>query len=240
VSSERRDERRPVDADHDRGTQALDVGRDERVRVDTLEQAADDPHDPAEGAQRRLGGVRVGGLRVVDPADAAGHRHRLDAVRVEAEVAERVVDHPDRDPVGPRERGRREDVLHDVRSGEPVGFELPDRDDLERSGAALVEEGTIAEDPLDHAEVARARDVEPEADGARALLDLGVLDHVHRRLVGAVVDAGDLGVRVHGGLRRRYASGEPCQSRWSSATFSTTLAHGCSAPGPVVGRWCSW
>jgi hypothetical protein len=98
VSSERRDERRPVDADHDRGTQALDVGRDERVRVDTLEQAADDPHDPAEGAQRRLGRVRVGGLRVVDPADAAGHRHRLDAVRVEAEVAERVVDDPDGTP----------------------------------------------------------------------------------------------------------------------------------------------
>ena len=56
---------------------------DERVDVDALEQPADDPHDPAEAAQRRLGGVRVRRLRVVDPADAAGDGDHLDAVRVE-------------------------------------------------------------------------------------------------------------------------------------------------------------
>ncbi len=66
---------------------------------------------------------------------------------------------------------------------------------------AVVEERPVDEDPVDEPDVARAGGVGGEADGAAALLHLGLLDHAHRGLVAQVVDAGDPGARVDLGLR---------------------------------------
>ena len=83
----------------------------------------------------------------------------------------------------------------------PWRCELGDRASSSAARAAVVEERAVDEDAVDDAEVARARHAEAEADRARALLDLGVLDHVRGRGVRAVVDARDAGVRVDRGLR---------------------------------------
>ena len=61
---------------------------------------------------------------------------------------------------------------------------------------AVLEEGAVAQDAVDDPEVARAGNVQAEADGAGALDDLGLLDHRLGGGVGLVVDAGDLGVVV--------------------------------------------
>ena len=123
----------------------------------------------------------------------------------------------------------------------PCGSSSSSGDELERGGAAVVEEGAVAEDALDDAEVARARHVEAEADRAGALLHLGVLDHAHGRLVGAVVDAGDLRVRVDGGLRRavRLERAVPVEVVVGDVEARRSPT-GAARPGPVVGRWCSW
>ena len=80
---------------------------------------------------------------------------------------------------------------------------------LERAGAAVVEEGAVHEDAVHDAEVARTRDAEIEADGTRPLDDVGLFDHAPGRGIRLVVDAGDPGQVVHVRLRVAVRLGRP-------------------------------
>ncbi len=64
------------------------VGAHEVVEDPTLGQAPGDPHHRVVGGQRGLGGMRVGGLAVVDEGDPVDHGHLGDAVRLGHEVRE--------------------------------------------------------------------------------------------------------------------------------------------------------
>ena len=69
-----------------------------------------------------------------------------------------------------------------------------------RRAMAILDEGAIEHDVVDDTQVARARRVETEPDGAAAVLHVGVLDHAASRVIRAVVDAGDAGVGIDGRL----------------------------------------
>jgi len=77
VSLECRQHRRSLNADHDGRPQALAVSPHQFADVHPLEQTADHPHDGCERGQRRIGRVRVGRLRVVDPEHAVDGRNGL-------------------------------------------------------------------------------------------------------------------------------------------------------------------
>src|SRR5699024_7380881 len=68
--------------------------------------------------------------------------------------------------------------------------------ELGRRGVPLRDERTVDEQVLDHTELAGAGNAGGEADRLRPLDDIGVLDHVQRLLIGAVVYAGEFRIVV--------------------------------------------
>ncbi|PLC13009.1 hypothetical protein AUQ48_13230 [Kocuria flava] len=185
--------------EHDRA-QAPGVAGDELVVAHPLGQAPGDPHDGLERGQGGVGGVRVGGLGVVDPHDPVGRGHGLDAVRAGL-VGEQPLAHGlGGDAGGAGERGGGERVGHAVAGGERAG--VGDRGQFQGGGAPVLEEGPVDEEVLDHAEHAHVRGVEGEAHRPAALDDVGLLDHPQGLGLLGVVDARDPGVLVDPGLVR--------------------------------------
>ena len=219
------------------------VGRDEGVGVDALEQSArrSTPRcsNARSDASAACGFVAFeSSIQRMPPATATVSMRCASS----AELAERVVDHPDR-----RRRAARASAdaarmfCTTCGAREPARLELVDGDDLERGGVALVEEGAIAEDALDDAEVARAGHVEAEPDRAarppRPRPPRPCAWSPRRRGC----------TRTRPSCSRTPWPSRPGRPRASRASrggrrrrSGTTLAHGCSAPGPVFGRWCSW
>ena len=88
--------------------------------------------------------------------------------------------------------------------------------------AALLDEGPVGEDVLDHAEHPDAGHAEGEADGAGTLDHVGLADQLLGDRVGDVVDAGALHALVDAALVGGVARPSTAyQSRWSSATLRT-------------------
>ena len=152
--------------------------------------------------QRRRGGVRVRRLGVVDPADAVGHGHRRDAVRVEPEVGEGVVDDVGRRP---RRRGRgrwrrgcwRRRAARRGRRPTSSGTVVSSMALLRRSSRKARSQRMPSTTP---------KSLGPGTPRSKPMArapsdDLGLLDHALGGLVGLVVDAGDPGVRVDRRLR---------------------------------------
>jgi hypothetical protein len=83
-----------------------------RAQVEALVQSAGDQDHPVERPDRRRGGVRGRGLRVVVPANAARLADELDAVRRPGEG---------RQPGGDRSRRHQPGFEDEGGRGEPVG-----------------------------------------------------------------------------------------------------------------------
>ena len=92
------------------------------------------------------------------------------------------------------QRGRGERVLDGVRrrARRPGRGQVGQRAELGGTALPLLDEGAVGEDVLDHAEHPDGRHAEREADGPRALDDVGLADQLLGRRVGDVVDAGPL------------------------------------------------
>ena len=188
---------RPVAADEHHATQPVGGSRHQVVDVGALEQATGHPHDVLVGGQAGAGGVRVGGLGVVDPADAVDRCDLGDAVRLWHERAQAGAHRPGRDPVRPGQGCSREGVGDEVRGGaRRVAAQVVEGAELGCGGATLLDEGPVGEHVVDDTELGRPGDAEGEADGPASLLHVGVLDEPPGAVVLDVVDAGDLGVRV--------------------------------------------
>ncbi len=181
-------------------------GARDRVRVAT----AGDEHDVLEALERAGGGVPVRRLRVVDVLDAPDHGDQLHPVRETGPGRQRA---PDRGRVGADlDRGRG--------GGERVG-DVVRRARRRRGGDDPAGPG---QHPVAHAvpTVGRLRVREPH--------------HAPRRAGGEPRGDGVVGVEhehVAGrwcaktrAFAAAYASTESCQSRWSSATLSSTATSG--------------
>ncbi len=180
----------------------IDMPPDQLLDLNALEQAACDPHHRPERPEGSVGRVRVGRFRVVDPAHAVLDADEFDAVRIQPERGQHLADDAGLDTVRPGEGAGGEHVRHDMRRGKAGLTEVVECCELDRTGETVFEEGTVAEDAVDDPEIARTGHVETEADRARALDHLGLLDHQFGCAVGTVVDARHLGVVVHFRLRR--------------------------------------
>ena len=157
---------------HDAAQPAADGGH-QVVEAGALGEPAGDPHDGVVGLERGLGGVRVGGLGVVDPGDVVGHGDGGDPVAVEAERPQPVADRHLGDAVGAGQRRRGQRVGDEVRRRRG---EVADRAQLGRAGLPLRDERPVDEEVLDHADHADGGRAEGEADGAGALDHVGLAD----------------------------------------------------------------
>ncbi len=84
-----------------------------------------------------------------------------------------------RHPVRPGQGGGGERVGDEVRRGaRRVATQVVEGAELGCGGAALLDEGPVAEHVVDDTELPRARDAEGEADGPAALLHVGLLDEL--------------------------------------------------------------
>ena len=117
VSRKRVGDHLPVPAEEYGAAQPTADRLDEVVEARPLGQPARDPHDGLVGLQRAHGGVRVGGLAVVDPGDAVGLGHLRDAVAVGLEGAQPFADGLLRDAVGAGQGGGGQGVGDEVRGG---------------------------------------------------------------------------------------------------------------------------
>ena len=166
--------------------------------------------------------MRVGGLGVVDPGDAVDLGDGRDPVPVGPEGAQPVADRGRGDAVRAGQRGGGERVGDEVRApGEARSAIVQSSAAL---AAALLDEGPVGEDVVDHADHPDAGHAEGEADRPGALDDVGLADQLLGLRVGDVVDARALRrARRSGPCRRRsrHADRAEYQSRWSSATLST-------------------
>src|SRR5690606_14048910 len=138
------------------------------------------------------GGGGVGGLGVVDEADAVDGGEVLGAMGAHAVGAQPVAYGMGRDAVRAGERGRGEGVQEHVGAGAlgaQVG-EVGEGGELGGGAAALGVEGAVDEDAVDDPELGQARGAQRDADGAGALDDVRLLDQVQGGLIGGVVDAG--------------------------------------------------
>ena len=173
--------------------------------------AARDPHAGAGGqtGEGGLRGVRVGGLGVVHPVDAAGLGDGEDAVGAGGEGAQ-ARGHglgPDGGQARPEGEGGSGEGVGDDVGGEAVGAaagsqvgEIVEGGDLAALAVAGRVQGAVHEEALDAADLPQGRRPQGEADGEAALDDVGVGDHGAGRLVLAVVDGGALGAGVDAGL----------------------------------------
>ena len=162
----------------------------EVVEAGALGQPAGDPHHGVVGLQRGLGGVRVGGLGVVDPGDAVDLGDRGDPVAVGAEGAQPVAHRGLGDAVGAGQRGGGQGVGDDVRApGEA-------RSAIVHSSAALVSRCSMNARSTRMSSTTPsmpdAGHAEGEPDRAGALLDVGLAHQPLGLGVGHVVDAGPL------------------------------------------------
>ena len=80
---------RAIAADQHRTDQPIGGRGHQLVDRGAFEQPARDPHHPRERADRRVRGVRVGGLRIVDIGDAVRGRDHLGAVPADLEARQR-------------------------------------------------------------------------------------------------------------------------------------------------------
>ena len=208
----------PVAAQQHDAAQPAGDRPDQVVEGGALRQPAGDPHHRVVAEQRGLGGVRVGGLGVVDPGHAVVLGDQRDPVTVGPEAPQPVADGDLADAVRAGQGGGGQRVLHGVRR-RPAGAgrgEVGQRAQLGGAGLARLDEGTVGEDVLDDAEHADGGHAEREADGPGALDDVGLADQRLGRRVGDVVDAGALDALVDpalvGGVvghRRRTSRGGP-------------------------------
>ena len=148
---------------------------------------------------------------------------------VGAEAAQPVADGRLGDAVRPGQRGGGQGVGDHVRcrAGRAGCGQVGERAQLGGAGLALLDEGAVGEDVLDHADHPDAGHAEGEADGAGALDHVGLADQPLGLGVGDVVDAGALHPLVDAPLVGGVVAmplGPAYQSRWSSATFSTAAA----------------
>ncbi len=140
--------------------------------------------------------MRIRRLRVVDPAHSVALRDRLGAMVIDVEGPQSRADFGRPDPEGSRDRRCRQHIRDHVGRPEADAFQFVDGGEFDRSALAIIEEGTIDHDSIDKAEVARTGDSQAEADGAATLDHVGLFDHLARRVVLEVVDAGDLRIPV--------------------------------------------
>lgn len=215
VSREGFADQRAVGAEEHDAAQPLRGLRDEFVEHGALGEAAGDPDDRVVGGERRLGGVGVGGLGVVDVRDPADLRDVRDAVGVGAEGAQALADGRRLHAEGAGEGRRGERVGHVVR-GRRV--HVGDLRQLLCLLLAVRDERPVHQDVVDEAELGRAGRAEGEADRAAALLHVGRADQVLGGPVRGVVDAGDGvalvdaplvgGVRLHGAVPVEVVRGQ--------------------------------
>ena len=145
--------------------------------------------------------MRVRRLRVIDPADAIGLGHGDHAVGAEGMIAQPGRDRLSRHVDGAGQAGGGQGVGHLVGGGSAAvdaggDRDVPDGCEFGRRGVPLRDERTVDEQVLDHTELAGTGHAGGEADRLRPLDDIGVLDHVQGHIVGAVVDAGELGIVI--------------------------------------------
>ena len=155
-----------------------------------------------------LGGVRVGGLGVVDPGDAIRLGDGDDPVGSGAVGAQARRDRLGVDPGRAGQSGCGQGVGEQV-SGQVLGTaprrqvrQVSGGGELDAAGAALGVEGPIHQQVLDHADLSQPRRGQGEADGPTALDDIGLTDHVLGGAVGEVVDGGEPGAGIDTGLVR--------------------------------------
>ena len=157
------------------------------VEAGPLRLTTRDPDDRLEGPHRGVRGVRVGGLRVVDPGDSVVDAHRGDPVPTQVEVAQPLGDRRRRHPQAAGQRGRGQCILDVVRGGR---LNVGDAGQREGEVATLGDEGAVDQQIVHHPQHADGRYSQGEADRAGAFDHLGVLDHLLGDRLGHVVDAG--------------------------------------------------
>ena len=210
------------------------TGEHQVVEPGALGQPAGDPDDRVVGLQRGLGGVRVGGLGVVDPGDAVAlaPRPRSGGRRAGRPAARR----------GPRPGRRRASGPARPRPGRWRRSAAPGeaRSAIVQSSAALVSRCSMkarsARMSSTRPTMPDAGHAEGEADRAGALDHVGLADQPLGLGVGDVVDAGALHALVDPALVGGVVGhpvGPAYQSRWSSATLSTAADCGAHRVGVV-------
>ena len=150
--------------------------------------------------------MRVGGLGVIDPSDALRLGDGDDPVGSGTVGAQPG---SDRLRVGSGSTGQcgggqgvGQQVRGNVLGAPPWGqvHQVSGGGQLDTTGTSLGMEGAVDQQVLDHADLPQPRCGQGEADGATALDDVGLTDHVLGGGVGEVVDGGEPGAGVDAGL----------------------------------------
>ena len=175
-----------LNADDDNASQSRQICRNQLVDRHPLEQPTDNPNHRVERAKRGSGRVRVGRLGIVDPQHSPPGCDCVSAMVVESKRNRCAVDGLDGGSERAGERCRGEHIGRHVWRCQSGGGKLGHRHDFKCRTLAIVQERAIAQDVIDHAKIARARNSESEADGAASFHDISVLDHGDSRLVATV------------------------------------------------------
>src|SRR5690606_17023870 len=84
-----------------------------------------------------------------------------------------------------------ENMAHSAGGRNPTLGELAQRRQLEGRREPLVKKRPVAENTVDDAKVAGARNIKPQADRPAPVDNICPLDHLHGSGIGTVVDAGE-------------------------------------------------
>ena len=140
---------------------SLTMGSDQLVERGAFGLTSGDPHHGAEGAQRGIGGVGVGRLGIIHPGDPMAFQHSLDLVRADRDRLQSFADRRRGHAVRAGQRGGCQRVGHIVRRG---GTHIADLGEFQRRVPTLLDERSIDQQVIDHAQHRQSRRSQREAD----------------------------------------------------------------------------